>query len=129
MQVPIGACVECTVATESEACGTHSCNPKLNTCTNVTRDSVVICGNCSADSECIGGTEADAGSVTARCVDMNFGKQAQPEGGYCLRSQSAGCAAPYTALKTASSVSGAEPDKYCDIDETSNQLRGNPVTW
>ena len=104
------ACVECTVEDES-ACGSNSCDPATNTCTNTPRTSLNACQLCQADSEC---------KTNFRCVPMEFQGQAR-DGGYCLKDVTAGgCTEnPYrTATPSRASLSGAAPAQYCSINET-----------
>jgi hypothetical protein len=107
-----GACVQCTEAASS-ACGTHSCNPRLNRCTSTVLGSVGLCQTCVSDHECIGGNQAD---VDARCVPMTFQGTVRAEA-FCLRRASKTCARPFTQLPDAvASLSGAAAEKYCGVD-------------
>jgi hypothetical protein len=109
-------CVACTVSNET-ACGSNSCNPKTNVCTSTAKNSVALCGACTADSECkIGGA-----TTIARCISMTFGPSATLRGGYCLEAVSSGCDKPYgsTSLMklTAVSASNAASTDYCGINQ------------
>ncbi len=107
-----GTCVQCTAADES-ACGANSCNPATKTCTQTARGSVGTCEPCLADSECVGGDQADP---DMRCVPMNFQGMAR-EGGFCLRRTVKTCTQPYKVPITAQSLSRAESESYCGIDQ------------
>ena len=110
-----GTCVQCTTANES-ACNGTSCNPATNLCTTTTIGSVDYCHACVADTECVGGNQANP---TARCVAMNFGTTLR--GTYCLPigTTVGSCTSPpFGVLKTAAvSTSGAPAQNYCGIDE------------
>ncbi len=103
-----GDCVECTIATEADQCGEHSCNPATFQCTGTERGTVITCGPCVADSEC---------ASTHRCIPMHF-KGTPREGGYCLQLVSEGtCTRPYTSGVVAESLSGAGEAEYCGINQ------------
>jgi hypothetical protein len=108
--VGAGECVQCTVANETP-CGDNSCDPATRACTETERGSRDYCESCVADSECIGGDEADP---TARCVPMEYAGEPRA-GGYCLQRLGEGCARPYATLLSVSSLSGALPEEYCGI--------------
>lgn len=103
--VGLGLCVECSTADESD-CGVTSCNPKTNTCTGTERQSVVTCGACAADSECV---------ADHRCVPLLY--QGVEHGSYCLKIASTGCAEPFGLSISRESASGAAVEAYCGIDE------------
>jgi hypothetical protein len=109
-----GTCVQCTPSTESSACGQTSCDPATKTCTATARGSVGICLPCLADSECIGGNQADPDQ---RCVPLLFQDVPRP-GGFCLTRGIRTCSRPYKTLITAESLSGAEPEIYCGIAQS-----------
>jgi hypothetical protein len=108
-----GTCVQCTVSDES-ACGLNSCDPAKNRCTETARGSVGNCEACLADSECVGGDQADP---DVRCVPMNFQGTAR-DGGFCLRRATKTCTQPYKVPITAQSLSGADAESYCGIEQT-----------
>jgi len=115
-----GACVQCTVDDETP-CGSKSCNPATNACTNTDRGSVDICHSCMADSECIGGDVEDGGTTTARCVSMTF--KGAAHGNYCLQRyspiSSVGCGRPYFLMSDSiASVSGAAAETYCGVNQS-----------
>lgn len=104
-----GACVECTEGTAETHCDDNSCNPATNECTETERGSVLDCGRCVGDAECM--------DTDARCVPMNYMGTERPDG-YCLRLSSATCTRPYgTTLITAVSLSGEAEAEYCGIDQ------------
>lgn len=107
-----GTCVACTVADES-ACSGKSCDPATKTCTNTTLGSIGTCKVCVSDSECIGGNKTDP---DARCVPMQF-EGAPREGGFCLRRVAKTCARPFKTPFSAVSLSGAQSEAYCGIDQ------------
>jgi hypothetical protein len=107
-----GECVQCTVADES-ACGANSCDPATSECTETPRGSVDTCHACVADSECLGGNQADP---DARCVPMQFRGEPR-EGGFCLRRVAKTCGRPYNIVNLAASLSGAAQEPYCGIDQ------------
>ena len=108
-----GICVECTVANE-DVCSGKSCDPATNECTTTNVGSVGTCERCVADSECVGGNQADP---DRRCVPMMFDGIPRPDG-FCLKRVTKGCSTPYgVALSDLSSLSGAAPDTYCGIDQ------------
>jgi hypothetical protein len=107
-----GLCVECTVNDETP-CGDNSCDPAALECTETARGSVATCRACVADSECAGGNQEDP---DARCVPMQF--QSVPrEGGFCFRREAKGCMPPYAVLFDAISLSGADEEGYCAINQ------------
>jgi hypothetical protein len=106
-------CVQCTPATEDVDCGGNSCDPATFTCTNTEVGSLETCEECVADSEC--------GEDGNRCVPMTYDGARYPnEGiGFCLKSIDLGgsCANPYRIVVRRTSLSGAEADDYCGINE------------
>jgi hypothetical protein len=112
-----GTCVECS-PTKEAACSGKSCDPKLLSCTMTSVGTVDSCQPCVADSECIGGNQADP---DARCVPMMFMGVARP-GGFCLRRFAKTCSAPYFKTPTdLASLSGAAAEAYCGIDQDSTR--------
>ncbi len=111
-----GTCVQCTVAKEA-VCGGKSCDPATTKCTTTSVGTVNYCRPCVADSECIGGNQADQ---VARCVPMKFMGTARP-GGFCLKRVAKTCAPPFGVVVTASSLSGLPSDSYCGIDQTTTR--------
>lgn len=111
-----GTCVECTVADET-ACQGKSCSPTTKACTTTSAGSRDLCEPCIADSECIGGNQADP---DARCVAMEFQGTARP-GGFCLKRVAKTCARPFQTPTTGVSLSGAASEQYCGIDEDSTR--------
>lgn len=107
-----GACVQCSVGDDG-ACAGKSCDAETNSCTNTTKGSVANCKPCLADSECVGGNQADP---DARCVPMEFQGVLRP-GGFCLRRGVKTCARPYTIGISVKSLSGAAAENYCGIDQ------------
>jgi hypothetical protein len=107
-----GNCVACTVADDA-ACGTKSCNPATKACTQTAKGTVANCKPCVADSECVGGNQADP---DARCVPMEFQGNLR-QGGFCLRRGVKTCSRPYTIAISAKSLSGATAENYCGIDQ------------
>jgi hypothetical protein len=107
-----GSCVQCTEASSS-ACGTHSCDPRLQQCTKTLLGSVGLCQKCVSDRECIGGNQADP---DARCTPMTFQDTVRAEA-FCLRRAVKTCTRPFVQLPDAvASLSGASPEKYCGVD-------------
>jgi hypothetical protein len=107
-----GECVECTASDET-ACGQNSCDPATNRCTKTRRGTLGTCVSCLADSECEGFDQSDP---EQRCVPMHF-QSAIRAGGVCLRPVTKGCVSPYMVPVTRPSLSGAEREAYCGIDE------------
>lgn len=108
----VGTCVACTVADDA-ACGTKSCNPATKSCTQTTKGTIATCKPCLADSECVGGNQADPDT---RCVPMEFQGAPRP-GGFCLRRAAKACSRPYTIGIAAKSLSNAAAENYCGIDQ------------
>jgi hypothetical protein len=108
--------VQCTVAKES-VCSGNSCNPATSQCTTTPLGSLQFCQPCLADSECIGGNQADP---DARCVPMKFMGTARP-GGFCLRRVAKTCKAPFAVPISVGSLSGASSEAYCGIDQSSTR--------
>jgi hypothetical protein len=107
-----GACVECTVETETEQCGNKSCNPATFECTGTDTNSVPACGACVADSEC--------DEANHFCVPMVFmGESNGLAEGYCLKNDETPCAsAPFTVpTPERASLSGIT-DVFCGINES-----------
>ena len=107
-----GTCVQCT-ATNETACGANSCNPATKACTMTARGSVGMCRPCAADSECLGGNQADPDT---RCVSMDFQAVTRP-GGFCLKRAARTCSRPYMVATSRASLSGAPIETYCGIDQ------------
>jgi hypothetical protein len=99
-------CVACTIDSEAARCGTRSCNPATFSCTQTNRGSLDVCLSCVADSEC---------KSDQRCIALNFGSE--PQGGFCMRRQSAACAEPYGIPITRTSLSKAASATYCGFSE------------
>ncbi len=104
--VESGDCVECTME-EFEACGAKSCHPQEFECTNTLRYSVTTCRPCLSDVEC---------AADHHCVPMEFDGQPR-ESAYCLKLASADCEFPFETLSIKESVSGAEMEIYCGVNE------------
>jgi hypothetical protein len=106
-------CVQCTPETEEPDCLGKSCNPETFTCTDTAVGSVATCEECVSDSEC--------GEAGNRCVAMEYQDEAYPDSqtGFCLKSIDLGgsCTNPYRIVITRTSLSGAEADDYCGINE------------
>ena len=80
-----GMCVECT-EDKLGACGSTSCDPTTNTCTNTQTGTVDTCEPCISDVEC---------QPDHRCIPMEFQGQSLGQA-YCLKLVSAGaCERPY----------------------------------
>ena len=107
-----GTCVQCTVAKES-ACAGNSCDPATKQCTATKVGTKDLCETCLADSECIGGNQADP---DARCVPMKIMGTLRP-GGFCLRRVAKTCAQPYKIPLVAVSLSAAPSETYCGINQ------------
>jgi hypothetical protein len=107
-----GTCVQCTTTNET-ACGANSCNQATHQCTTTPRGTVDTCKPCLADSECTGGNQTDP---VQRCVPMKFQGTARP-GGFCFGRASKTCTRPFTVTFTTASLSGADPEAYCGIDQ------------
>lgn len=107
-----GTCVQCTVAKES-ACAGKSCDPAIKQCTATKVGTKDLCESCLADSECIGGNQADP---NARCVPMKF-MGTPRSGGFCLRRVAKTCAQPYKIPLVAVSLSSAPSETYCAINQ------------
>jgi hypothetical protein len=107
-----GTCVQCTVADET-SCAGKSCNPATNSCTQTTKGTIATCMPCVADSECVGGAQADPDT---RCMPMEFQGAPRP-GGFCLRREAKTCARPYTIAISGKSLSEAPAESYCGIDQ------------
>jgi hypothetical protein len=107
------ACVQCTPAMEEDDCSGDSCDPRTFTCTGTEVGSVATCEECVSDSEC--------GEAGNRCVLMAYNGQPYPslETGFCLKSIELGgsCTNPYRIVLRRTSVSGADADDYCGINE------------
>lgn len=116
-----GVCVDCTPETEGDTCpDNNSCDPRTRICTTTEVGSVDVCEPCVADSECgDDGEEADA----FRCVPMYYPNQdtrfPNELTGFCLKSieLGGGCTNPFRIPRTRTSLSGADPDEYCAINE------------
>jgi hypothetical protein len=102
-----GQCVECTVE-DRAACGSNSCNPATNSCTETPVASRGDCDSCVADSECR--------EPQSRCVPMNFSGNELPDG-YCLPLKFDTCQSPYPVTVTRRTLSGAPPEVYCAPNE------------
>ena len=107
-------CVACTPSTEDPDCGGKSCDPLTFTCTETDLASRETCQTCVSDSEC-----KEAGN---RCVAMFYplGTRFPDDNtGFCLKSIDLGgsCTNPYRIVVTRTSLSGAEADDYCGINE------------
>src|SRR5262249_13699996 len=90
-----GECAQCNVANEA-VCNGKSCNPATETCTTTAVGTKDLCEPCLADSECIGGNQADP---DVRCVPMTFNGTARA-GGFCLRRVSKTCEKPFSIPTT-----------------------------
>jgi len=116
-----GVCVDCTPESETETCpGFNACNPQTEKCTNVQVGRLVVCEECVSDSQCgDDGDESDA----FRCVPMYYPNQEtrfpNADAGFCLKSIELGgsCTNPFRIPLTRTSLSGAEADEYCGINE------------
>lgn len=102
-----GTCVECST-TETQACGNFSCDPETHRCTQTPRRSLTSCQACRSDSEC---------GLDHHCVPMEFAGNRR-DSAYCLKLDSAGCDSPFTILAIKESISGAEMEIYCGINES-----------
>jgi len=111
-----GTCVQCTVAKES-ACSGNSCDPATKQCTGTKVGTKDLCEACLADSECVGGNQADPDT---RCVPMKFMGVAR-SGGFCLRRETKSCASPYVIAFNAASISGVASESYCGIDQNATR--------
>lgn len=104
-------CVECTIATERDDCGSFVCNPETLRCADGrVREIAGTCSPCISDSECVPGLF---------CVPMQF-MGVEREDRYCLRPVDAvmPCPAPYGSLAAARpSASGRAPGDYCAPNE------------
>jgi hypothetical protein len=105
-----GACVECTLASEADRCGSKACKLSTGTCTSVDRGTRTACSSCEADSECVNG---------ARCVLQPFDTQSL--GPFCFYDQATNtsCAnashtflRPYSRDLALTSIDGAQAT-YC----------------
>jgi hypothetical protein len=104
--------VQCTVATEA-LCAGNSCNPATKTCTTTPIGTKSDCEPCVADSECVGGDQADP---EMRCVPMTYAGVPRP-GGFCLRRLAKTCERPFSIRITQASLSGASREDFCGINE------------
>jgi hypothetical protein len=109
-----GVCVECTPETETETCPDgDSCNPVTNECSGIPEGDRETCELCVSDRDC--------GEAGNRCVPMTYDGPRYPneESGFCLKSIDLGgsCTNPYRIVITRKSLSGAEADDYCGINE------------
>ncbi|NNK09584.1 MAG: hypothetical protein HKP50_19945 [Myxococcales bacterium] len=116
-----GVCVDCTPESEAETCpDSRACNPRTEECTDVQIGRLEVCEQCVSDSQC--GDDGDV-SEAHRCVPMFYETQENrfPDGdtGFCLKSIELGgtCVNPFRIPVTRSSLSGADPDEYCGINE------------
>jgi len=116
-----GVCVDCTPETEGNTCiDETACNPVTNECTTVRIGSLDVCEECVADSQC---GEDGAASDAHRCVPMYYemvdNRFPDSDTGFCLKSIELGgsCANPFRIPLTRTSLSGAEADEYCGINE------------
>ncbi len=109
-----GVCVECTPETETMTCPDgDSCNPVTNACSGIPEGDRETCELCVSDRDC--------GEEGNRCLPMTYDGQRYPnqESGFCLKSIDLGgsCTNPYRIVITRTSLSGAESDDYCGINE------------
>ena len=107
-------CVDCTPETEADSCPEgDSCNPVTNVCSGIQPGTRETCEPCVSDRDC-----GDEGN---RCVPMDYQEERFPdeESGFCLKSIDLGgpCVNPYRIVITRTSLSGADPDAYCGINE------------
>ena len=116
-----GECVDCTPASEGDTCPSNTtCNPATRECTGIRVGALDICEECVADSQC---GENDAASDAHRCVPMFYelpdNRFPNSDTGFCLKSIELGgtCMNPFRIPVTRSSLSGADPDEYCGINE------------
>lgn len=116
-----GLCVDCTPETETETCpGTQTCNPATRECNNISVGALNVCEECVSDSQC--GEDGQA-SEAFRCVPMFYPNQEtrfpSDQVGFCLKSIELGgaCENPFRIVLTRPSLSGAEADDYCGINE------------
>jgi len=112
-------CVDCTLETEAESCPPNrTCNPSTSECTGQAAGSLEVCDACVADSECGDSTGA---SDAFKCVPLNYQGDRFPDDttGFCLKSIELGgsCSNPYRIVVEETSLSGAEADDYCGINE------------
>lgn len=102
-------CVQCTLDTEGDDCGSFVCDPQTLRCTMTVRERAGTCQPCISDSHCAAADDS--------CVPLSFDGTAR--GHYCLRNFSAGCVRPFnvqlTGRMTRSGVSGLS---FCGIDES-----------
>src|SRR5690606_10903123 len=104
-----GECVECT-PDDPNACGESPCNPLTRLCSEFGTDRRP-CESCDTDANCA--------STNHFCVPMQYDGLNRP-GGYCLKTNQAGCMPPFsigTAGRT--SVSGAADLTFCSVNEIS----------
>jgi hypothetical protein len=107
-----GECVECTVADET-TCAGKSCNPATRGCTTTPVGTKDLCEPCLADSECLGGNQADP---DVRCVPMTYNSVPRV-GGFCLRRVAKSCERPFKIPAEGKSLSGALAEAYCGINQ------------
>jgi hypothetical protein len=109
-----GVCLDCTPEKEAMTCPDRdSCNPVTNECSGIPEGDRETCKLCVSDRDC--------GEEGNRCVPMTYHGQPYPnqESGFCLKSIDLGgsCTNPYRIVITRTSLSGAEADDYCGINE------------
>lgn len=116
-----GDCVDCTPDTEGTTCpGAMACHPVTKECTDTTVGDLDVCEECVSDSQCGENNEA---SDAHRCVPMFYelpdARFPNDEAGFCLKSIELGgtCTNPFRIPLTRPSLSGAEADEYCGINE------------
>ena len=114
-----GVCVDCTVESEDTTCPDQmACDPATSECTEVRVGALDVCEECVADSQC---GDDGAPSEAFRCVEMFYDENRYPNAdvGFCLKSIELGgtCANPFRIPLTRPSLSGADPDDYCGINE------------
>ena len=116
-----GVCYDCTPEKEGTTCvGGMACHPVTNECTMIRIGSLEVCEECVSDSQC---GEDGGASDAHRCVPMFYemldSRFPNDQVGFCLKSIELGgtCMNPFRIPVTRSSLSGADPDEYCGINE------------
>ena len=114
-----GTCVDCSPETQETTCPDgDSCNAITSECSGIQPATRATCENCESDVDC--------GDPGTRCVPMTYGgepfngeRYPDSESGFCLKSIALGgsCENPYRIVLTRVSLSGAEADDYCGINE------------
>lgn len=109
-------CGACTPDTEATRCGAKACNPITLECTPTDRNSLTLCEECAADSECEPFVDGGA-AVEVDCVPLSY--EGIERGTYCIprRHATEGCiAVGLSTVVESTSVNGLTTNR-CHVDE------------